>query len=104
MTDATARLSSWARSVVVDTVLAYRRSMGEQPESSVAYRAARDAFIGAGGDAELAPHEVPRIIGAASQEHSDWFWRPANERIAQEERRKARDVWPLPINRREGPA
>jgi hypothetical protein len=41
-------------------------SMGEQPESAVAYRAARDAFIEAGGDPHLASHDVPRIIGAAS--------------------------------------
>ncbi len=91
MTGTSARLSSWARSVVVGTVLAYRRSMGEQPESAIAYRAACDAFIEAGGDPELASHEVPRIIGAASLEHSDWFWRPANERIEREERgRKGR--------------
>ena len=69
---------------------AYRSSTGEQPESTVAYQAARDAFIAAGGDPDLASVEVPRIIGAASQEHSDWFWRPASERIAQEEQRRAK--------------
>ena len=75
---------------MVDPVLAYRSSMGEQPESTVVDRAARDAFIAAGGDADLAFVEVPRIIGAATRDHSDWFWRPANERIAREEQRKAR--------------
>ena len=90
MTNSTSRLSSWTCPIVVDTVLAYRSSMGEQPESTVAYRAARDAFIAAGGDPDLASIEVPRIIGAANQEHSDWFWRPANERIAREEQREAR--------------
>ena len=90
MTDTTARLSSWPRSVVVAAVLAYRTSMGEQPESTVAYRAARDAFIAAGGDPNLAFIEVPQLIGAAARDHSDWFWRPANERIAREEQRKAK--------------
>ena len=86
-------LSSWARPIVVATALAYRSTMGEQPESTVAYRAARDAFIVAGGDPDLAFIEVPRIIGAAARDHSDWFWRPANERIAQEERGwRARDT------------
>ena len=50
MTEATTKLSSWTRPVVVATVLAYRGSMGEQPEATVTYRAARDAFIAAGGD------------------------------------------------------
>ena len=75
--------------------------MGKQAEGVVAYRAARDAFIAAGGDPDLASVEVPRIIGAAARDHSDWFWRPANERIAREERaRRARGTLPPPKDRR----
>ena len=57
-------LSSWSRSVVVATVVVYRGSTGKQPEGVVAYRAARGAFIAAGGDPDLASVDVPRIIGA----------------------------------------
>ena len=86
-------------------MLAYRRALGEQPRAPVADRAARAAFIAAGGDPALAGQDVPRIIAAASAEHGDWFWRPARERIAREEAWwKARGIWPPPLNRSAWPA
>ncbi len=104
MTATTVRLSSWSRPVVVATVLAYRNSMGEQPRATVADQAALKAFIAAGGDPALAAQDVPLIIAAATREHSDWFWRPANDRIAREERAwKARGIWPPPLGARGGP-
>ena len=93
-------LSSWSRPVVVATVLAYRASMGEQPRAAVADRDAEAAFLAAGGDPGLAKRDVPLIVSAAARDHPDWFWRPARERIAREERWwKTRGVWPPPKDR-----
>lgn len=104
MTATTPLLSSWSRPVVVATVLAYRHSMGDQPYAHVADRAALHAFVAAGGDPAHAAQDVPQIIGAATRDHSDWFWRPACERIAREEREwRARGIWPPPIGARGGP-
>ena len=103
-TPRTVLLSSWDRAVVVATVLAYRRSMGEQDRATVADKAAVAAFITAGGDPQLAAQDVPQIIAAATQEHSDWFWRPAKERLERQERAwKARGIWPLSLGARGGP-
>jgi hypothetical protein len=103
-TPRTILLSSWDRAVVLATVLAYRGSMGEQPHATVADKAAREAFVAAGGDPALAGQDVPRIIAAATRDHSEWFWRPARERIAREEHEwKARGIWPPPIGARGGP-
>jgi len=103
-TPRTVLLSSWSRPVVVATVLAYRESMGSQPYAPVAHRAAHEAFIAAGGDPARAGQDVPMIIAAATQDHGEWFWRPANERLAREERAwKARGVWPPPLGVRGGP-
>ena len=102
MTGSTHRapLTSWSRPVVVATVLAYRCSMGEQPWAPVADRAARAAFLAAGSDPELAARDVVLVVSAAARDHPDWFWRPARERIAREERWwKARGVWPPPKDR-----
>jgi hypothetical protein len=97
-------LSSWSRPVVVATVCAYRRSMGEQPHAVVADKAALAAFIAAGGDLARAAQDVPQIIAAATQEHSDWFWRPARERLERQERAwRARGIWPPPLSARGGP-
>ena len=49
-----APLTSWPRPVVVATVLAYRRSMGEQPRAPVADCAARAAFLAAGAGPDRA--------------------------------------------------
>jgi hypothetical protein len=96
-TPRTVLLSSWDRAVVVATVLAYRRTMGEQDRATAADKAATAAFIAAGGDPAHAAEDVPQIIAAATQEHSDWFWRPARERLEQQERAwKARGIWPPP--------
>jgi hypothetical protein len=74
--------------------------MGEQPHAAVADKAARKAFVAAGGDPALAARDVPKIIAAATREHSDWFWRPARERLAREEGEwRARGIWP-PIGAR----
>jgi hypothetical protein len=71
----------------------------------VADKAARGAFIAAGGDPAQTAQDVPRIIGAATRDHSDWFWRPACERIAREEREwKAQGIWPPPKDQVGGPA
>ena len=103
-TPRTVLLSSWDRAVVVATVLAYRRSMGEQDRATVADKAAVAAFIAAGGDPQLAAEDVPAIIGAATQEHSHWFWRPARERLERQECAwKARGIWPPPLGARGGP-
>jgi hypothetical protein len=103
-TPRTILLSSWDRAVVVATACAYRQSMGEQPQATVADKAAHDAFIAAGGDPALAARDVPRIIGAVTREHSEWFWKPARERLEREERAwKARGVWPPPLGARGGP-
>ena len=99
-----APLTSWSRPVVVATVLAYRRSMGEQPRALVADHAARAAFLAAGGDPGQAARDVVLIVAAAARDHPDWFWLPARERIAREELWwKARGVWP-PVDRSEWPA
>jgi hypothetical protein len=103
-TPRTVVLSSWDRAVVVATVCAYRQSMGEQPRATVADKAATAAFIAAGGDPALAAQDVPQIIAAATRDHTDWFWRPARERLAREEREwKARGLWPPPLGARGGP-
>jgi hypothetical protein len=97
-------LSSWDRPVVVATTLAYRNSMGEQHRATVADKAAVAAFIAAGGDPARAAQDVPQIIGAATREHSEWFWRPAKERLERQERAwRARGVWPPPLWVRGGP-
>ena len=99
-----APLSSWSRPVVVATVLAYRRSMGEQPRAPVADRAAEAAFLAAGGDPGLAARDVVLIVSAAARDHPDWFWRPSRERIAREGAAwKARGVWPPPKGELGGP-
>jgi hypothetical protein len=96
-TPRTVLLSSWDRAVVVATVLAYRRSMGEQNRATVADKAALAAFIAAGGDPQLAAQDVPAIIAAATREHSEWFWKLARERLERQERAwKARGIWPPP--------
>ena len=96
-TPRTVLLSSWSRPVVVATVLAYRRSMGEQDQAIVADKAAVAAFIAAGGDPQLAVKDVPAIVAAATQQYSEWFWRPAKERLERQERAwKARGIWPPP--------
>ena len=103
-TPRTILLSSWDRAVVVATACAYRQSMGEQPQATVADQAAHDAFIAAGGDLAFAAQDVPRIIGAITREHSEWFWEPARERLEREEREwKARGVWPPPLGARGRP-
>ncbi len=93
----------WPRTVVVAVVGAYRQSMGEQPWSTVADRAARGAFLAAGGDPERAAHDIPLILSTAARGHSAWFWRPARARIEREERWwKERGIWP-PMRRRDRP-
>ena len=78
-TPRTVRLSSWDRAVVVATVLAYRRSMGEQNRATVADKAAPAAFIAAGGDPQLAAEDVPAIIAAAPRNTATGFGdRPAS--------------------------
>jgi hypothetical protein len=70
----------------------------------VADKAAREAFIAAGGDPALAGQDVPASIAAATREHSEWFWRPARERIARGEQEwRARGIWPPQIGARGGP-
>ena len=74
--------------------------LGEQPTAMVAYAAAEVAFLTASGDPALAGRDVALIVAAAARDHPDWFWRPARERIAREERWwKARGVWPPPKGR-----
>lgn len=98
-------LTSWSRPVVVATVLAYHLSVGAQPRAAVADRAARAAFVAAGGDPALAGRDVPLIVAAAARDHPDWLWWPARERIAREEAWwKARGVWPPPQDRSAWPA
>jgi hypothetical protein len=78
--------------------------MGEWPRATVADKATCEAFVAAGDEPALAARDVPRIITAAISEHSDWFWRPADERLAREEREwRARGIWPPPIGARGGP-
>ena len=90
--------------MTVAVVLAYRKAMADGGLDPEAYRAARDAFLAAGGDPERAPSEVPRIVSAAARDHGDWFWRPVRERIAREERWwKARSIWPPPKDRSRWP-
>jgi hypothetical protein len=38
-----------------------------------AYRAARAAFIAAGGDPERAPHDIPLMVSAAARDHGERF-------------------------------
>jgi hypothetical protein len=98
------QISSWSRPVVVATVCAYRRSMGEQDRAPIADKAAVAAFIAAGGDPARAAEDVPAIIAAATQEHGTWFWRPARERLERQERAwKARGIWPSSLGARGGP-
>lgn len=97
-------LSSWSRPLTVAVVVAYRNTMGATGEAKEAFGAARDAFLAAGGDPDLAARDVPLIVSAAARDHPDWFHRPARERIAREEAWwKARGIWPPPKDRREWP-
>ena len=88
-------MPAWPPTVVTAVVQAYRHSMGEQPWTTVADRAAHTAFLVAGGDPERAPHDVACIVSAAACDHGAWFWRPARARIEREERWwKERGTWP----------
>ena len=99
-THRTTPLPPWPRAVVVAVVGAYRQSMGEQPWSTVADRAARAAFLAAGGDPERAAHDIPLILATAARGDSAWFWRPARARIERGERWwKERGIWPPPMRR-----
>ena len=67
--------------VVVAVVLAaYRRAMAEGRLDPGAYRAARAAFLAAGGDPERAPSDIHRIVSAAARDHGGWFRRPTRAR------------------------
>ena len=75
-------LASWPRPVVVVAVVlaAYRRAMAEGRLDPGAYRAARAAFLAAGGDPERAPSDIHRIVSAAARDHGGWFRRPTRAR------------------------
>jgi hypothetical protein len=100
-----APLTSWRRDVLRATVLAYRRAMGEGLTDWEAGPSVPAAFIAAGGQPELAPTQIPQMIAAAARDHGEWFWRPARERVAREERFwRSRGHWPPLMDRRTWPA
>ncbi len=93
-------LTRWSRDIVKATVLAYRRAKGEGLEEYAAQPLTRAAYLAAGGDPAEAGTAIPEMIGAAARDHSEWFWRPQNERLEREERwLKHCGMWPPPLNR-----
>ena len=80
--------------------LAYRAASGERGKAAEACWAATEAFVVAGGAAEVAARDVPLIVAAVARDHPARVCGPVRERIAREERWwKARGVWSPPKDR-----
>lgn len=95
-------LKAWPRELVVATVLAYRKAMGDGLTDWEATPIVRAAYLAAGGDPED-KGAVPEMVAAAARDHREWFWRPTRERIEREERDwKRRGIWPPPVSRAGG--
>ena len=92
-------LSNWRREAVRATVLAYRKAMGEGLTDWQATPHVLAAYLAAGGDPERMATDIPEMVAAAARDHSEWFWRPARDRLDRQHRyMKAIGKWPPPMN------
>ena len=59
----------------------------------------RAAYLAAGGDPERMATDIPEMVAAAARDHSEWFWRPARDRLDRQHRyMKSTGMWPPPLN------
>ncbi|MBU8538263.1 hypothetical protein [Falsiroseomonas tokyonensis] len=93
-------VTTWPRELLLTTILAYRNAHGAGLPEGDCVTLAVNAYLGAGGNPDLAQRAPLQMIASISGRHPEWFWRPAHRRMEREARFwKARRQWPPPLNR-----
>lgn len=90
-------LTGWPRELLLPTVQAYRRAMGEGYRDGPARELATRAYLAAGGNPDQASRQVGEMVASVSAQHGAWFWGPAERWVAEGEAWwRARGIWPPP--------